>query len=241
MEVTEFVQIKVWLIGISPMVWRRLLMPNTCSLRELHGVIQVVMGWEGIHLYQFCLRSCRYGSWEVSASSPDVTLAELRLRKGTRFTYEYDLNIPWRHEIRIEDHLPAEPGKAYPRCTGGDGACPPEDCGGPGGYLAGLDDASSLDALEDLHTMADILREVVLEDRPEVLDDQDKRWQLEDVLERGKARERARGRPFTAVSECPASEGRASQPHVPAGLTCSARRRASRLAAMRAASSPRCR
>ncbi|MHB1549166.1 MAG: plasmid pRiA4b ORF-3 family protein [Acidimicrobiales bacterium] len=105
-------QIKMWLLGISPMVWRGLLVPTTCSLRELHGVIQIVMGWEGIHLYQFCLRSRRFGSWEVSASSPDVTLAELRLRKGTRFTYEYDLNIPWRHEIRIEDHLPAEPGKA---------------------------------------------------------------------------------------------------------------------------------
>jgi len=51
------VQVKVWLLGISPMVWRRLLVPDTCTLRELHGVIQVAMGWEGIHLYQFWLRS----------------------------------------------------------------------------------------------------------------------------------------------------------------------------------------
>ena len=49
-------------------------------------MIQVVMGWEGIHLYQFSLRSRRYGSWEVSASSPDVTVAALKLRKGARFT-----------------------------------------------------------------------------------------------------------------------------------------------------------
>ena len=158
------VQVKVWLLGISPMVWRRVLVPGTCTLRELHGVIQVAMGWEGIHLYQFCLRSRRYGSWEVSASSPDVTLASLKLRRGARFTYEYDLNIPWRHEVRVEENrLDAEPGKAYPTCVARDGACPPEDCGGPRGYLAGLDDASSWDALEDLHTMADILREVVLE------------------------------------------------------------------------------
>lgn len=68
-----------------------------------------------------------------------------------------------------------------------------EGRGGPRGYLAGLDDASSWD---DLHTIASILREVVLEDRPEVLDDQDTRWRLEDALERGRARERARGRPF---------------------------------------------
>ena len=68
-------QIKVWLIGISPMVWRRVLVPAAFTLRELHGVIQVAMGWEGIHLFQFCLRAVRYGSSELSASSPDVTLA----------------------------------------------------------------------------------------------------------------------------------------------------------------------
>jgi len=84
----EIVQTKVWLLGISPMVWRRVLAPSNCTLRELHGVIQVAMGWEGIHLYQFCLRAARYGSLELSASSPDVTLAALRLRKGARFTYE---------------------------------------------------------------------------------------------------------------------------------------------------------
>ena len=33
-------------------------------LRELHGVSQVTMlGWEGIHLYDFQLRAARYGSW----------------------------------------------------------------------------------------------------------------------------------------------------------------------------------
>ena len=131
------------------------------------------------------------------ASSPDVTLVELKLRRGARFTYQYDLNIPWRHEVRIEEsRLDAAPGKAYPTCVAGDGACPPEDCGGPRGYLAGLDDASSWDALDDLHTITDILREVVLENRPELLKDQETRWRLEDAVERSKARERARGHPF---------------------------------------------
>ena len=77
--------------------------------------------------------------------------------------------------------MDAAPGKAYPTCIAGDGACPPEHCGGPRGYLAGLNDASSWDALED---------------RPELLKDQETRWRLEDAVERSKARERARGRPF---------------------------------------------
>src|SRR5271165_4239514 len=40
-------QVKIWLTGISPMVWRRVPVPTTFTLCELHGVIQVVMGWEG--------------------------------------------------------------------------------------------------------------------------------------------------------------------------------------------------
>jgi Plasmid pRiA4b ORF-3-like protein len=58
-------QVKFWLTGISSMVWRRVLVPSSFTLRELHGVIQVAMGWEGIHLYDFHLRAARYGSCEV--------------------------------------------------------------------------------------------------------------------------------------------------------------------------------
>jgi hypothetical protein len=36
--------VKFWLTGISPMVWRRVLVPTSFTLRELHGVIQVAMG-----------------------------------------------------------------------------------------------------------------------------------------------------------------------------------------------------
>jgi Plasmid pRiA4b ORF-3-like protein len=189
-------QVKVWLLGISPMVWRRVLLPASCSLRELHGVIQVAMGWEGTHLYQFHLRAARYGSWELSAFSPEVTLAALRFRKGARFLYAYDLNTPWRHEVRIEDQLEAEPGKTYPTCTDGSGACPPEDCGGPVAFMDRRDDLLSFESLDDLSTMAEIVGQVALDRRADVLDDDETRWRLEQAIERSQARERARGRPF---------------------------------------------
>lgn len=162
-------------------------------------MIQVAMGYEGLHLFQFLLRATRYGSLELSASSSEITLAALRLRKGARFLYEYDLNIPWRHSIRIEDHVAPTVKGAYPACTGGQGACPPEDCHDPAGFLAHRDATTSWNELEDLATMTDILRPFVLKAPDAGLDDE-KRWELEQALDRTRARERARGVPFAQRS-----------------------------------------
>jgi hypothetical protein len=197
-DAATILQVKVWLTGISPMVWRRVLVPSSFALRELHGVIQVAMSWEGIHLYDFRLRAAHYGSWEVASSSPDVTLAVLRIRKDARFIYEYDLNIPWRHEVRIEERLEPDARKTYPVCTGGGGACPPEDCGGPESFMDRRDDRFSFDVLEDLDTMVEVLQQVALKDGSELLAlDQETRRRLEEALERAKVREEARGRPFS--------------------------------------------
>jgi hypothetical protein len=36
----------VELLGVSPLVWRRLVVPRKVTLPKLHRVIQEVMGWE---------------------------------------------------------------------------------------------------------------------------------------------------------------------------------------------------
>ena len=74
------------------------------------------MGQEGIHRFQFHLRAVRYGSAELSATSPGVDLASFRLRTGSRFAYEYDLDVPWRHETRVEPQVQPEAGRPYPLC-----------------------------------------------------------------------------------------------------------------------------
>ena len=50
------VRLNVRLLGISPMIWLRVLVPDSMTLRELHGVVQLAMGWEGIHLFEFVVR-----------------------------------------------------------------------------------------------------------------------------------------------------------------------------------------
>src|SRR6266540_3892865 len=46
----------------------------------------------------------------------------------------YHFGDDWEHEILVEKLLVAEPGLRYPLCVAGEGACPPEDCGGAWGY-----------------------------------------------------------------------------------------------------------
>ena len=90
-ESTRIVQLKVRLLGISPMIWRRVLVPESVSLRELHGILQVGMGWEGIHLYHFDIHAVHYGSFELSTKSPDIALSRFRFRECGRFAYFYDM------------------------------------------------------------------------------------------------------------------------------------------------------
>lgn len=44
----------------------------------------------------------------------------------------------WRHEVLVEKVEPPEVGAAYPRCTGGRRACPPEDSGGAWGHAGDI-------------------------------------------------------------------------------------------------------
>ena len=66
-------QLKIRLLEISPMIWRRVLVPASYTLEELHGVIQVAMGWESLHLYQFWIRAVHYGVLPVALRIFTVT------------------------------------------------------------------------------------------------------------------------------------------------------------------------
>ena len=46
-------QLRVVLCGVSPLVWRRLLVVSTTSIAELHEVLQNAFGWSGEHLIAF--------------------------------------------------------------------------------------------------------------------------------------------------------------------------------------------
>ena len=54
-------QLRVVLCGVSPLVWRRLLVVSTTSLGELHEVLQDAFGWSGEHLHRFLIHGVAHG------------------------------------------------------------------------------------------------------------------------------------------------------------------------------------
>ena len=131
------VRLKITLRGIKPPIWRRLLIPATMTLGDLHLAIQAAMGWEGDHLHVFGVGGRRYGdreSVDYVADENRMTLNGLMKSGVNRFTYTYDFGDDWEHAVAIEKIEPALEGAVYPVCIAGKRACPPEDCGGPWGY-----------------------------------------------------------------------------------------------------------
>jgi hypothetical protein len=181
----------------------------------------------------------RYGSPELSASSPDVDLASFRLRTGSRFTYEYDLNVPWRHEVRVEQQVELEARRPGPLCLDGHGDCPAEDSGGPAGHLARQHEAVNLEAMDDLDTMTGVLEEVLRSRTTAALDDPDTRWEFEAALERMQERERFLPVPFSRREvNARLRRGEHRVLMQSADVSCRSRRSAKSPAARTAASSP---
>jgi hypothetical protein len=171
------------------------------TLRELRGVSQVVMGWEGIHLFQFMLRTRRFGSLELAARSPDVPLSELCLRVGARFRYEYDLNGPWEHEVRLESRHEAGPQRTYPICLDGDGSCPPEDCGGVNGFQARREAWTAPEAGYDFAVLAGFVDQLALKRSTGASIDAEEINDVREALERLEVRQSWQGKPFSC--RCP--------------------------------------
>ena len=114
----DVIQLKTRLLGISPMIWRRVMVPAIMTLHELHGDLQVAMGWESIHLYAFDIYAVQYGSFELMIGSPRVPLAQFSFRKNDKFSYTYDMGDGAGR--RTEWH-PTGPT----RCTAGSRHAPP--------------------------------------------------------------------------------------------------------------------
>ena len=94
--------------------WRRLLARSDSTIADLHASLQLVLGWSDEHLNRFVIHGREYGVWHEGGlgfrdNPRHVRLADLGLRVGQRFPYEYDFTDGCLRDVRIPQILPLEP------------------------------------------------------------------------------------------------------------------------------------
>ena len=138
-------QFKITLIGAEPPIWRRILVPGSYTFYDLHVAIQNAMGWTDSHLHAYEMQGKHAARIEspyavdeihekVKYFTPETMLTKFFDREGDSAVYVYDFGDGWRHEVLLEKIVPKKPAQKYPVCLAGQRACPPENCGGIGGY-----------------------------------------------------------------------------------------------------------
>jgi len=145
-------QFKITLLGTSPPVWRRILVPESYTFYDLHVAIQDSMGWQDYHLHRFEIKKKipmgghRLIRIESPFSGPDlfgeqeqqytteVLLKQFFINEKCKARYIYDYGDGWQHEVLLEKIFPKEARVKYPVCLDGKLSCPPEDCGSIPGY-----------------------------------------------------------------------------------------------------------
>lgn len=145
-RISDIYQLKVTLEEIEPPVWRQLEVPGDITLATLHSVFQLAMGWLDYHLHEFRIGAVAYGEPDPEFDDDQAVKDDRRGRLsravdrvGVEFAYLYDFGDGWMHRIVVENIHPPEPRIRHPRVLAGARACPPEDVGGPDGYVDFLD------------------------------------------------------------------------------------------------------
>jgi hypothetical protein len=135
-------QLHISLEETDPVICRRFLVPGNATLAKLHRIIQGVMGWTDTHLHEFAIGNVSYAGPDPEMDPAEGVKNEKRMHlyqvappAGGSFLYVYDFGDDWVHRVVVEKILDGhELFSGKPLCLEGEGACPPEDCGGPPSY-----------------------------------------------------------------------------------------------------------
>ncbi len=142
------IELRIEVLNIEPLIWRKVLVAPDITLDALHLVIQGAMGWQDCHLHMFIIDDTKYEpQFEDDFESEEETQDEAKfklsslVKTNSEFEYFYDFGDNWHHRIIVSGISDKKIEASH--CVGGERACPPEDCGGPYGY------PDFLDALSD--------------------------------------------------------------------------------------------
>lgn len=98
---------KIIIENTHPPVWRRVIVPNRITFKELHKVIQILFSWENEHLHEFEVPGDRIyisdnGDTWANHYYESETLIDSFFRNYKWIRYIYDFGDDWRHRINIE-------------------------------------------------------------------------------------------------------------------------------------------
>ena len=161
-------QFKIELRQVDTPVFRRFIVPASIPFKRFHHVIQEVMGWKNIHLYEFVFKKepvvftndykgleeykfykkkmkdfkhkPEYAQFILKMPLKSVNNINIDhyIEKHPKFKYVYDFHDNWKHIVTLEEVIEDYPYK-YPTCLEIEGHCPPEFVGGSKGYNHFLD------------------------------------------------------------------------------------------------------
>ncbi|HTZ00754.1 MAG TPA: plasmid pRiA4b ORF-3 family protein [Xanthobacteraceae bacterium] len=123
---------------VTPRVQRVVEVPLDIRLDDLHFVLQIAIGWQNGHPFEFRIGGKTWGLPDREAETNPLpadaaTLADI-LAVGGRFHYDYVLGEDWEHIVTLQSKAAPRPGLRYPHLVSAEGRCPPADIGGPTGY-----------------------------------------------------------------------------------------------------------
>lgn len=118
---TEIATLRITLKESDPPIWRELEVPTSITLKVLHDIVQVTMGWLDYHLWQFVIGGQTYGlpTDEDWGTTPRKPASRTRLRDvigpgTTPIDYTYDFGDNWEHELVISDVRRGDPAVDRP-------------------------------------------------------------------------------------------------------------------------------
>jgi hypothetical protein len=134
----EIARLEVEIDDVTPRVLRVVEVPDDIRLDDLHFVLQIAIGWQNGHPFEFRVGDTAWGLQDREADSNPLpadaaTLADI-LERGHEFKYDFVLGEDWQHTVKLEARSAATPDRRYPHLVRAEGRCPPADIGGPVGY-----------------------------------------------------------------------------------------------------------
>ena len=141
---SKYFEFTVALENIQPQIWRRFQISARVTFARLHEAIQESFGWENCHLWEFATTDRKPKSiagvpdnfgWDppVEDAAKVYLSTYFGPSKRDQCIYTYDFGDGWRHHVKLNQVMDSEETFKR-RLLDGSRACPPEDCGGIGGY-----------------------------------------------------------------------------------------------------------